>query len=665
MPRSPALEALFADETHIPMVWHSRPHSVLGLGRLAKVPQETRNSWANDVDTEAAHMMEEVDRTHWPSLAVSAGATVVLNAINVWVENDTVTRHDFKRTEWHWHPHCLAGTWRAGAMTINLAAAVTRRDAGLLQVRIRNTGTECFEGQLVFEGDQCDYNTRLRFDQKGDARVRWHDGQAVSVQKSPRIRYWPVVQWEGAWKEEDVEFDDFQRACQFAFAFKLQGGTAEVVASAVDGLPTWRTSFPVGIDAGGTVATTIGFAGDAIGDAPLEAGAARRAAWRARDIVATADFSAALDDNRRHWMRFFDRVPVLRSDWPEDFLDAYYRAWATVFFNIAPPFDLGFGYRPEHTLMMCNKVSTSGFTVPASWEASLGALLLCLTHPATSVEIMKSIYDAIQEDGFIAEQIGRMRNTALANVEPFVTWAAYKESGDIDFLRDYFTRIRSNFVYKTFHPCWRHMTVFTCRNMMYNVISGHFFLRICRELNRPAREIRKYERLIRETYKSVNGFWDDDVGAYRVSWNPATRQYDSTYSADSLIGLFRAAKPERIGPMLELLRREYLTESGALLYSPGNLSREAKFRKSLKWQHMALKPSNFVFLWKGLKDHDPGLFDHVLRGTVANIARAGDFYEEYDVLGRGWNNGPGSLFGAFGVIWGLLVAEGAVDHLFD
>jgi len=674
-----ARDALFDEQTSDPSVWHSMPHSAIGFGRIT--PDPTREQGA-DLDTSAEQLDDGTDRRRWPSLGVCCGSFFLAEAFNCWVEGEGVGKKDFVRREWHWHPHYLSGTWTAGPVELTLSGLVSEKTQGLLRVVVRNTGPVALRGTLVFGGDNnvsnCngrtpDKNADIHYwpDRTEVGEASWPDADVVSVAKVNAQVSRPQIMYsrENAWKEEDrQDFERSHRVAQFAFAFPSEPGAVNSNPDTSDGFMSWRREIPLECEAGDSIVIDIGFGGGfmpeagPVGYQQASDAVGAKCVAAARDALAAADWDAAVAERADAWRELLGRAPVPQGEWSEAVLKAYFKAWTVAYYNIAPPvFDLEY-HRPKHTLMMCNKVSLGCFTVPASWEAALGALLMTLVEPETAVEVMKSIYDTIQEDGFIAECIGRWRNSALANVEPIVSWAAYRKSGDRAFLEAYYEKMRANHTYKTFHPWWRHLTGLGLRNLMYNCIAGHYFVKIARELDRPEAEIAKFERLAHETLCTVDGFWDEDAGFYRDGYDMKRGAYTGVSSRSAcLAGLYLATKPKRIPEILEFVKREFLTEDG-IIAAKNKASRE---KASGKHAVFALKPSNYYSVLKGLKDSDEELCQRVCRGSAAVIAASGDFHEEHGIDGTAWHNGPGSLFGAFGLIWCVLMAEGLVDDIYE
>jgi hypothetical protein len=312
---------------------------------------------------------------------------------------------------------------------------------------------------------------------------------------------------------------------------------------------------------------------------------------------------------------------------------------------------------------MCNKVSDSVFCVPASWEAALGAFLIAMAEPETGAQVLESVYSTMDDDGFISEMIGNNRKTQLANVEPSIAWLISSLGAGKGFLERIYPSAWRNNVYRHYHPNWAHMGGIACRNLAYNHLASGYLKRAALLLGRPAKELERLDSMAFDCELAVNAMWDASRGFYRRAYDPVLKTFSPFTHSETFVALGKAARPARREELLKKIPEHFLSKSGALRSYPLGLD-GAEPKNDKEWRSI-LKPSNYLFVMPALKKHAPELFERVAGGVMKAIADDGDFWEEHDLYGRGYNNGPGSVFGAFGFIWTALCLDGRAQSLLD
>jgi len=662
-------DVLFDPQRVDSSIWHGRPRGLHAFGLLA--PPASR-----DVQTvrEATDTSDSADdrtgRTHRPpALAHGTIQAILADAIMVWLEGAGLSRESFHRVEWRWWPTHVRGTWQAKGVEIVLQAALAGDEAAVIDVQVRNTAAAPLEADLVLCGDD-NYITLCRSGaHRLEGQWTFAGDRAVVVTKHPQwaqeMEYFPYT---SLLPDDDPKFEYLPSHYQIAFAFD-EGPWQRERQAGTDGFETWRLHQPLRVEPGRMWRMQVGFAGRWHG---------RREADASAELVAAAEaaqrepLKKVLTASRRMWRRLLAKAPVLEKDWPAEWVALYYKAWVTVWADLLPPADLVL-FTSKRPIVTCLRIGDTMFSNPASWEAALGALVLSLADPKLGCRCIEAIYDTTAEDGYIAEALGARRGTALACVEPWIAWACYRQSGDKKFLARIWDRLRKNLIYRLHFPWFKHGTVFSCRNYAYGNISARAAMKIARQIHRPAEEIAQVQQMIDETDRIVHAFWDEAGGYHRASFDaneraggPAKAFADGTDAA-TMVALLGVARPNERKRMIEFLRREYVADSGLMRRYPVRAATATSGHKHhlASMGDFAVKESNHMAILKGIKDADRDLFETVARGTVANIAADGDFWECMTADGRGRHNGPGSIFGAFAVIWALLLMEDKVDSLYD
>ena len=650
-------------------VWHGRPFGLHSFGhqQLFTADDTGRPAAADLVDTTTIGESSGDDR-NCPSFCHCTVRGSIADAVNVWVENGSLARTDYCRTVSQWFPSHLQGTWEANAIRIDMGVTVLERDRAVIEARIRNRGTSAFAGTLRVQGDE---NRR-------NATAAWWDLNGGGEAPAPGVAL--VNKYIGLGMPPDVFIffrqlaPDLQRFdwvyAYYRFAFALSGADwtpAQITTE--DGYQTWAQSRPVQIDAGEEIKVTIGFAGEWCGRRKPAPDSEHNLIAAARSAAEIA-FADAVAEARNFWTDFFASVPQPSDKWDPRTVDLYYKAWTCVYYNIWPASDFML-FSPNQAVLCCNKVSAGTFIYPATWEGSCGALLLSQCRPELAAQLLKSLYEATEEDGFLAEAPGNRRQTQLACIEPFVAWAVYRQLRDKSFLRRIFPALRRNLRYRFHFPNWRHLTAASCRNYTYCAISARYALRIALEIGEPTDVIRELESWVVGGFSAVDAFWDDERGYYRSHLNPNAplgEQFADGTTGESLIPVFPGMhRPEYGERLLRLIRNHFLTDNDLIRRYPVGLPARGCYpadnaSKQLDW---TLKESNLTFVLYGIKKLDRDLFQRIVHGTLANIANVNDFRECYTSTGEGKHNGPGSIFGAFATIYSILLADDKIDEVFD
>lgn len=675
---SPAAPYAALFDTHSPedSLWHGLPMGLHAFGGMHWVPRGSVRP-ASVVDTGA----DEYEgmywpARHWPSLTHGTVYVVTYDLLNAWFEGDGITREEYVRTRRQWFPTHLALAWQAKDVEITLRVAMVDGDRALISLFARNAGAKPVSGRLVIRGDdnRLNYNHTDQTWGRCSAAFHWHGPSAVAITRDIQVglirRFFP---FHAALKPEDAGFQWEPMRLQQAFAIGGTGWTQESIRS--ERHETWQLSCPLSLVPGETREVDIAFAGAWFGRSLPGEESGQRLAQRAEAALRESSWTDVVARNRSLWESFYKRVPAPHKVWPEDILRLYYKAWTSVYYNTIAPTDMVL-FRSAHPMGVCCKVAPSTMAMcPATWESALIALCLSLVDTKLANEILLGTYQAMEPDGYLGEWPGDRRRTSLPIVEPFVAWACYRAGGDRASLDRLYPALRTNLFYKVRNPSWAVHGVHMVRNHAYSHIAARYTLRIAQALGRPPLEAAELEEVVSDTRAAVHAFWNEKGGFYNANAVAAIAPmsglvFEEGTDAETLIPLFMAAKPDVQPCLLKMLRNEFLTDSGVIGRRPKTLP----YAVSARWKQIShdpgmagftLKESNLMFLLKAVKDADRSLFERMAAGTLANIRRSGDFFECYDLRGHGRHNGPGSIFGAFAVIWSMLLCEDRVDELYE
>jgi len=642
--------------------WHSEPLGLHSFGHQEYFPLKAKRKAGTGDFVDTAGIEAARDGRRAPSFGYGTLVATLADAINVWVEGDGVARGDFERT-WHkWWPHQLRGAWKGGDIEIEMGVSMIDGSHARIQVILRNHGKKDFSGTVVLAGDENRSNFSAHAWTRTTSRVALPAAGRVAVEKKFDWGYTiDIFPMHGALPEDN---NDFYWVCgwyRLAFAAAGDGWKGQTI-TLEDGVDSWRMERAIKIPAGGETVLDIGFAGQWCGSTEPKAGTLVALTEKAAKAL-KADYDETTAAAKDRWTKILEKVPPLQRDWPDEWVRLYYKAWVVCYYNLVAPADM-LMHTFEHPSILGNKLGHS-FIYPPTWEQALVALLFTRTDPKLACDLIEGIYGGAEDDGFISEAIGCTRFSHLACVEPFVTWICYRASGDKAFLKRIWKNLRQNLKYRLYHANWRHLTAISCRNYSYAHLSARAALKIAREINRPAEEIEEVESWIEQSHRVVDAYWDRQNRYYRAFIDPNTQKFSDGTNAETLIPLFGICRDEYRPRLMELIREHFVTEDGLVPRQPHGIQFADTFAGSPNTQDFTLKESNWLYLYKAIKDEDRELFERILRGTVANICKANDFFEGYSLNGEGKHNGPGSLFGAFGVIWGLLTAEDQVDELLD
>jgi len=668
-----SFDALFDPDRRDSSIWHARPLGLHAFGLLAPPFERDPTRTLEASDTTAGEDMKSLTRTQRPpALAHGTIQAILPDAIVLWLEGGGITRDDFRRVDWRWWPTHIAGAWEAKGVRISLRVTLIDGDDAVIETSFTNTGPAAFEGDLVIRGDD-NYITLCRNAvNRIEGDWSFPSNNSVIVHKHPQpaqeMEYFP---YSGVLPDDDPKFEYISTHYDLAFAFDEGAWRHESVAG-TGGFKTWQVRQAIKLAPRETRVERIGFAACWSGrsavpkDKPAELGKRAAAAQR-------TPFDSVVAESREMWRGLLAKAPVLKRERPPEWTALYYKAWVTVWADLLPPGDLEW-FHSTRPIVTCLRIGDTVFSNPASWEGALGALVLSLADPKLGCDCLEAIYDtANDDDGYISETLGGRRGTALACVEPWIAWACYRRSGDKGFLRRIWTRLRKNLAYRLHFPVFKHGTVFNVRNYAYGNISARAAMKIAREIGCPADDVAKVQQMIDESERIVHAFWNEARGCHHASIDPNDRAggrakalADGTEAA-TLVALLGVARPDERKRMADFCRREYLTEGGTIQRYPRSAKAATGGHRHhlMQFSDFTVKESEHLAILKGLKDVDRDLFETVARGTIANLAIDGDFWECTGLDGRGKHNGPGSIFGAFAAIWALLLLEDQVDHLYD
>ncbi|MEI6425599.1 MAG: hypothetical protein WCP55_25525, partial [Lentisphaerota bacterium] len=483
---------------------------------------------------------------------------------------------------------------------------------------------------------------------------QWQDSSVVVERSVERILWFEPI-WDRLVKKEDAENSFSSAPVNSVLAFSLSEKWKKGEFKGTDGNVNWSAKTKLDLKPGASSTHLIAIVGEALGSAPSSENICSRLASKAAMLQKNGDWNKALEKGKTLWTGFLQKVPKLKTEWPENIQRHYFKSWTVPFYNLIPATNLGH-VNLRHPSVMCNRIAHGGFTVPASWEAALGALMLSYVMPDTAAEIIEGIYSSADEDGFIAEMIGGTRHTQLAYIEPCIALACVRNGAEPAFLNRSWELMRRHFVYRMHHPNWRHMSNVSLRNTAYNYYSAKGMVALAKLLGRPSSEIARFEKGAKDAAIAVNAFWNEKDGGFHGYYDHIRREFVPGGDAESFITLAGAAMPEKRRQLLEIMRNHYLTENGAIRAYPVGL--ESVKAPNKKLANTILKCSNYFHVMPALHQHDPVLARKVAIGTVQTIAVDGDFYEQQTLQGLGINNGPGSIFGAFGVVWPMMAVDG-------
>lgn len=681
-----AWETLFSAQSPEQALWHGLPFSLHAFGGLHFVPPAS--SAVSDVSVVATAgtgegtAEAEIDeyerrhwpRNHWPSLSHSTVYAITYDVLNAWVECDGVGRESFRRTDIRWYPSHLEIVWQARQIELSILVALCGEEEALFRIRVINRGSTACHADIVLRGDvnKLNFNANNQSWGKGHGTFRWSEATAVTVEKEIEwgmgLDFFPYF---SALKPEDQQFRWKSMYYQMTFALKDEDWRKGEAVSE-DGFHTWECRRKVGLKPGGYAEFNVAFVGRWNGGLRPQPGWQEELVKKAKRILKTRSIDGQIQANQDLWRTFFGKVPALRNDWPEDMVRLYYKAWTSVYYNTIPKTDMLL-YKSKHRMGVCCKVSPSTMAMcPAAWESSLSALCLSLADPKLACDIIESVYQTTDEDGFVSELLGGWRMTQLAVNEPFTAWVCFKRSGDREFLKRIYPALRKNLFYRAWHPTWKHHGAMMLRNFAYAHISALYAKKIAGILERPADEITRIDEVIDNTRKAVHAYWNEEKGYYRSNFNPVEGglgggRFEEGTDAETLIPVFRVSSEDVSRRLLKTICDEFIGENGIIMRKPKTLlsATSGTWNSGSSQSTFTMKESNLMFVYKGLKEKDQALFERVVKGTLANIRKVGDFHECYDQCGKGRHNGPGSIFGAFAVIWGMLLYEGQVDDLYE
>ncbi|MHC4871869.1 MAG: hypothetical protein ACYTFY_08485 [Planctomycetota bacterium] len=672
------------DNNNEESLWHGRPYGEHAFGCIHHVPTESDGKNI-DIVTTAISSDEKNDseideyeirhwpRHHWPAVTHSTIYAVSYDILNCWFENSKITKEDYVRTNINWAPDKLDVTWKAKDISIRIEISQRDCDTAVFRISITNNSRDKVAGSLKLSGDANKFNYNASYQSWGKCHTdwQWHNNTVVvdkTIEWGMGLDFFP---FHTILKPEDSDFD--WMPMYYELAMNVEGNNwLKDKYNTYTGFETWLLSQEIELAAAETLTFSIGLAAKWHAGKKPSASYGEGLAAEAENVLNNTTLDSAAADNRKLWTDFFEKVPALKDDWPEDLVRLYYKAWTSVFFNTIPPADMMF-YKSKVNMGVCCKIAPSTMaTCPAAWESSLSALCLSLVKPKLACEIIESIYQTTQEDGFISELLGGIRITQLAVNEPFTAWVCYQASKDKNFLERIYPNLLKNLYYRTWHPTWKHHGTMMLRNMSYAHISSKYTKKIAEVLERPADEIQKINKLIDQTEKGVHAFWNEKEGFYNANFNPIEGpltggKFEEGCDGETLIPVFRTARKEVMPQLLDLIEKEFVTKNGTVRRKAKTKSKTKSGTWNAKDEQntFTLKESNLMFVYKGIKDSDRVLFERIVDGTVKNIRKAGDFFECYDLDGLGRHNGPGSIFGAFAVIWGMLLKEDQVDFLYD
>ena len=639
-------------------VWHGHPGTFFAVAHQQLFPAVTAKSTAqSDVDTSAAAGMDD-SRRRAPSYCIATVRAVLAEALALWCEKPGFGEKDFVREESSWTPEGLRGVWRGGELEITFSAAGMTSDRICFHAEITNKGKKDFSGTLVAAGDRGQLNSSQAWYQH-QAQYENH-GTTVSADRSISIGLPPDF------------FSMFEKLAPdqrcfhwntgyYRFAFCLDDGFTAV---SDPGERTWKSVRPIRLGAGESICFQIGFAGKFSGRTPLKNGWKNltASAKSARDTA----FPGLLRRNRAFWKAFYQKVPKPdEKRWNTKEIYYYYKAWTSIYFNLWPAGDLILCRSPKATVC-CNRCSNGPFVYPASWETSIGAILLGMIRPRLGEAVLESLTAAIRPDGFLAEAPGYHRFTQLPSMECAAAFLIYRAGKSKAFARRVLEPLLRNLRYKFNNPNWRHLTGPSVRNYAYAVLGAAALRQLAKASGASEAVLRELDTLVEDGKRVIDGFYDPEKGYYNshliLDISGHSSEFSEGTNAEALLPLFPGLHRKKYRKnLLALIRREFLTDSGLMRRAPRSESlQSAKTVSRTEVPDWTIKESNLFYLLPALRVLDEKLADRLAKATVDNIAGAGDFYECYTADGQGRHNGPGGIFGAFAVIWCVLNSDGVL-----
>ena len=663
----PVYMKLFDSIRHDLSVWHGKPETQFAFGHQQLFGNSAVNNHiaVNDVDTSVNYSISNENKRS-PSYCCGTIRAVVADAINVWCENEQLQRDDFVRDQSNWYPSHLAGRWTGRNIGIEFSVCGQSDNLAVFQVIITNNSVTSFNGNLIFAGDNNVLNCNQSWYQS-DSQVTINQ-DAVVVDKRIDIGLPPdFFPFYNNLASDRQFFHWFEGHYQLAWAFFQSEFKLEEI-KLPNGISTWKRTQKITLNAGESKVFQVGFAGNWLGKTHKRTKVS--SLIKRAQAAQTTDFRLALKNARIEWEDFFARLPVPSDKWSLEEQELYYKAWCTVRYNVWPASDL-IMYKTRHRTVSCNRICNGSFVYPATWETSIGALLLgCYVEPGLGEDILESLVDAIEDDGFLGEAPGHHRNTQLVSMEPAVAWLIYKKSGNKEFLKRTFKPLYSNLKYKFNNPNWRHLTGPSVRNYSYATLSAIAMSKISRIIGAPSVMIANIDRYVADGLRAIDAFYDVKKGFYRSHLMLHLPGHGAEFSpgtaAEALIPLFPGLhRPEYRARLLKTIKENFLSPDNLIVRAPHGIEHSGTFTTGPERSDWSLKESNLVYLLPALRLFDPETHDQIAHAVVKNIIKTNDFYECYTIHGEGKHNGPGSIFGAFGVIWSILSADGQLNDFID
>ena len=588
----------------------------------------------------------------------------------------------WKLAEWRWSPTHLRGRWAAGTLVIELRAALSGPDDGVVELDLRNEGAQPFTGRLTILGDE-------NLDTMGDwgkyaleGRFR-RMGRAVVASKTVRIgEYSDSMPWLRLTESRGlIPWRWYRLHSFFAVALadpvgwrqgvrkgmphperkrvRLQENQVNFAPEAVQGQDRWWLARDLRLAPGESFRSALRVAfrdgrGKRLGAAELRS-LARRA------LRAPPSVTAVVRRSTDEWRERLASVPAPRGLSPEN-TRLYYKAWVALFSNLLPPHHGGI--RVFRTpVFSTNKVSSS-FLAPCAWESVLGSLLLGLVDIDLAARTLDGIIGCVEEDGVFLEDLGYGRASTLPNILALAAFSLSRRGMHRSWLAKWYTRLKLSWKQQYRYPTWKRLGIVMCRNYFYAWHNGAAILNIAKALKRPKTEIADIEYRLKDIRLSAQAFW-----------NPAKRHFHSNLNASAgllieaellpgtngelLVGLLgETMTPEQKRLMLSFIRKQLLHGAHMVANVPRNGegvvggTTPGSFQSSQA--DFAIKPSAYLLLWPALRELDRDLLHRAVDRTLAGIAVSGDFAENYRLDGRMAHNHPMSFFGIFAVIWSVL-----------
>ncbi len=589
---------------------------------------------------------------------------------------------DFALEDWRWFPTHLFGRWRASSVEVDMRVMLTSPDDATLWFTVRNRGKQPFDGEVAVLGDE-------NLDTMGDWGKYALSGafdlmnQGALTRKTISIgEYSDCFPWVTPVQEKMPLYWKFYHHYTQA-AFALHGGAWRMSEAPCVSRPgrkrvvvdektgqfrddalcgraqrRWKGSRPLSLAPGAETEFVVRASFAWTGRKPLSAAAGRKLYARA-----AAPFEAwdkALARQRRFWIDQLKRVPRPSPALPPRFARLYYKAWVATFQNLMPPFYGGIrDYRQP--VFSTNKVAP-GFQAPCMWESVIGSFLMGYVSPALAARTLDAIVSCIEEDGVLLEDCGYSRATTLPSILGVVALNLSRQGMDPKWLRKWRKPLMLNWRQQYRYPTWKRFGQPLCRNYFYAYHNGQALLEISRILRRPAKEIQAIADRLRDIRTMVQAYWNEDKGWFRAQINTQVgncghfEPVEGT-NGELMVGMRGDVLPEKQRrAMARMIRQQMLygrymvanVPSKAPGLDTGTPGKNAQ-------PTFAIKPANYLYLWPGLRDTDPKLFAKAVDRTLAGVANANEFSENYNLDGQCRHNQPMSFFGMFAVIWSVLL----------